>query len=105
MMVRVLEAKLLDGLQMKLDTIGWKQDEDKWIGVNLAKKLQSPQFVGETPSTMDWRRTTLVRVGGQWQLYEICENLQGLVNQEEQIAEHRGQHPGPDNTHLRRGEH
>ena len=86
MMVRVLEAKLLDGLQMKARyQVGWKQDEDKWIGVHLARKLQTPQFVGEIPSTVDWRRTTLVRIEGQWQLYEMCENLHGLVNQEEQI--------------------
>ena len=79
MTVRVLEAKLLDDLQMKARyQVGWKQNEDKWIGVHLAKKLQTPQFVGEIPSTTDWRRTMLVRVGGQWHLYEMCENLHGL---------------------------
>ena len=86
MMVRVLEAKLLDDLQMKARyQVGWKQEENKWIGVHLAKKLQTPQFVGEIPSTTDWRRTTLVRVRDQWQLYEMCENLHGLLDQEEEI--------------------
>ena len=76
MMVRVLEAKLLDDLQMKAGyQVGWKQEENRWIGVHLAKKLQ----------TTDWRRTTLVRVKGQWQLYEMCENLHGLLDQEEVI--------------------
>ena len=86
MMVRVLEAKLLDDLQMTArDQVGWKQVDNRWVGVHLAKKFQTPQFVGEIPSTTDWRRTTLVRVKGQWQLYEMCENLHGLADQEEEI--------------------
>ena len=86
MMVRVLEARLKDDLQLKARyQVGWKQEENKWYGVHLAKRLQTPQFVGEIPFTTDWKRTTLVKVKDQWQLYEMCENLHGLDNQEEVI--------------------
>lgn len=66
----------MDSLQQKARyQVGGEQ-------VHLAKKLQTPQFVGETPSTIDWKRTTIVRVDGKRQLYEMCENLNGLDNQQ-----------------------
>ena len=86
LMVRVLEARLMGSLQMKARyQVGWKQEENRWYGVHLAKRLQTPQFVGEIPSTTDWKRTTILKVKDQWQLYEMCENLLGLDNLEEII--------------------
>ena len=73
-------------------------------GVHLAKRLQTPQFVGEITSTADWKRTTIVKVKDQWQLYEMCENLHGLDNQEE-IIDAVEENPGFDDPHCRRYEH
>ena len=45
--VRMLEAKLKGGLEQKVkQQVGWKQMDDRWIGVHVSKKMQNPQYVG-----------------------------------------------------------
>eukprot|EP00913_Durusdinium_trenchii_P031885 g29862.t1 len=85
-MVRVLEAKLKEDLEEKTRfQVGWKSFEDRWIGIHLAKTFQNPQYVGNIPSSVNWKRTTLAKVAGGWQLLEMCEDLHKVFNQEEMI--------------------
>ena len=65
--------------------MGWKKVEDRWIGVHLGKTFQNPQYVGDIPSTTSWKRTTLAKIAGSWQLLEMCEGLHRVLNQEEVI--------------------
>lgn len=61
-MVRVLEATLMKELE---DTAraqsGWTRSGDRWIGVHLGRKLQTPQYHGAIDATVDWFRTTRSR--------------------------------------------
>ena len=86
MELRVLEAKLKEDLEEKtrLQT-GWRCFGDRWIGIHLGKTFQNPQYVGDIPSAVNWRRTTLAKVAGGWQLLEMCEDLHRVLNQEEKI--------------------
>ena len=84
--VRVLEAKLKEDLEEKARfQTGWKDLGDRWIGIHLAKTFQNPQYVGSIPSAVSWKRTTLAKVAGAWQLLEMCEDLHRIFNQEEEI--------------------
>ena len=84
--VRMLEAKLNDDMEQKVkQQVGWKQMDNRWIGVRVGKKMQNPQYVGGIPGDVDWLRTTLARVDGKWQLLEMCESLHGLQDQEEPL--------------------
>ena len=84
--VRMLEAKLNDYMEQKVrQQVGWKQMDNRWIGVHVSKKMQNPQYVGGIPGDVDWLRTTLARVDGKWQLLEMCESLHGLQDQEEPL--------------------
>ena len=84
--IRVLEAKLKQDLEEKIKyQVGWRKAEDRWIGVHLGKTFQSPQYVGDISSTTSWKRTTLAKVAGNWQLLEMCEDLHRILDQEEVI--------------------
>ena len=84
--VRVLEAKLKEHLEEKTRfQAGWRCFGDRWIGIHLGKTLQNPQYVGDIQSTGNWKRTTLAKVAGSWQLLEMCEDLHRVFNQEEEI--------------------
>ena len=51
--VRMLEAKLAGDLEQKVkQQVGWKQVENRWIGVRVAKKMQNPQYLGGVPGTL-----------------------------------------------------
>ena len=66
---------------------GWARSGDRWVGVHLEKKRQTPQYHGEIDATVGWFRTTLIKQQGKWQLVELCEALHGLAEQEELIEE------------------
>ena len=82
----MLEAKLKKDLEEKIKCqAGWKKVEDRWIGVHLGKTFQNPQYVGDIPSTVSWKRATLAKIAGSWQLLEMREDLHRVLNQEEVI--------------------
>ena len=90
--VRVLEAKLTKELEDKARAqSGWARSGDRWIGIHLGRKLQTPQYHGEIDSKVNWFRTTLVKQQGRWQMVELCEALHGLTEQEELIEEAKGE--------------
>ena len=41
----------------------------------MGKKFQNPQYVGGIEAGISWRRTTLIKVRGSWQLVEFREPL------------------------------
>ena len=90
--VRVLETKLTKELEDKARMqSGWVRAGDRWIGIHLGKRLQTPQYHGEINSRVSWRRTTLIKQQGRWQMVELCEALHGLTEQEEIIEEAKGE--------------
>ena len=81
-----LKAKLSEELEKKVRFQGgWKRDQDTWVGVHLAQKYQTPQYVPEITAKVDWKRTTSVKKEGKWLLMEMCEALHGMADQEEAI--------------------
>ena len=51
--VRMLEAKLAGDLEQKVkQQVGWKQGDNRWIGVHVDKKMQNPQYLGGVPGTL-----------------------------------------------------
>ena len=77
---------MADGLNAKLSEElekaarfqgGWKRNQDTCI--------QTPQYVPEITSKVDWKRTTLVKREGKWLLMETCEPLHAMADQEEAI--------------------
>lgn len=91
-MVRVLEAKLLEGLSQKARyQVWWKQDENKWFGVHLARKLQTAG--GGREWTAIGSSMKCVRTFMGWLIKKRIENVEDntlILTAEEMSAEDMG---------------
>ena len=78
-----VEARREDGLKAKLSKK--LEKAEKRPGHVDWRSPQTPQYVPEITTKVDWKRTTLVKSEGKWLLMEMCEPLHAMDNQEETL--------------------